>query len=296
MSTDDFFEYVIRLPDEQLEAEANTLIGFDARFERLRTDLLLLSDPELVSEWGRKLYGTAPLICSLIQERYPLFVFAGDVGTGKTAFAKASAARIVKERRKEGHLYALSTRVRGGGRVGEASSRINAAFDLVREALGKAKLGFLLIDEADSLVTSRGEEHSHLEDKVAVNTIIQKVDDLRRHGGRLVAFLATNRLDTLDAGVLRRAAAIEFFKRPDDMERRAVFEHDLHGLDLRSATLTQLVELTGSRNGSPGFTFSDLRTRFLPRLIARALPTRRKIADDDALLVARELDPSPVVK
>ncbi len=296
MSGDEFFEYVIRLPDDQLEAEAKTLIGFDQRFERLRTDLLLLSDPDAVTNWGRQMYGAAPPICTLVDQRYPLFIFAGDVGTGKTAFAKASAARAVRERRKEGNLFALSTRVRGEGRVGQASSQINAAFDHVRESLGKAKLGFLLIDEADSLVTSRGEEHSHLEDKVAVNTIIQKVDDLRRHGGRLVAFLATNRLDTIDAGVMRRAAAIERFERPNDTERLALLTHDLEGLNLRSSTLTELVQLTGAKNGTPAFTFSDLRTRFLPRVIAQALPTGRKITDDDALVVARELVPSPVVK
>jgi len=292
--SDDAFEYIIPLPAEKLEREARRLIGFHERYARVRADLRLLADPAAVLAWGQKLYGEVPPICEVIGDRYPLFILEGDVGTGKTVFARCAASRLAMELQRDGNLFALSTRVRGKGAVGEASAGINAAFARVAAEVGKTKLAFLLIDEADSLVTSRGEAHSHLEDKIAVNTIIQKVDDLRRHGGRFVVFLSTNRIGTLDAGVLRRAAALETFERPTPDERKRLLVQDLEGLGLASATIDQLVQATGSSNGSPGYTFSDMRTRLLPRIIIAAYPDRR-ITDADALAATDGLKPSPVV-
>lgn len=293
--SDDAFEYIVRLPDERLEREAQRLIGFDERYARIKADLRLLADPGAVEAWARKTYQTLPPIFEVIGDRYPLFILEGDVGTGKTAFARCAASRLASELQRDGNLFALSTRVRGKGAVGEASSGINAAFARVAAELGKTKLAFLLIDEADSLVTSRGEIHSHLEDKVAVNTIIQKVDDLRRHGGRFVVFLSTNRVDTLDAGVRRRAAALETFERPTAEQRKKLLEQDLDGLGLAPATIEQLIAVTGAVNGSPGFTFSDLRTRLLPRIVVAAYPERR-ITDADALAAPEGLKASPVVE
>lgn len=293
--SDEAFESVVVLPDEVLLDEAKTLVGFDRRYARLKVDVTLLADPAALEAWGKRAYGKVPPIVARVRHRYPLFLLEGDVGTGKTVFARCAAARLCADLDKSGNLYALSTRVRGSGHVGEASTRINAAFDRIVADLGKSRLGFLLIDEADSLVTSRGEAHSHLEDKVAVNTIIQKVDDLRRHGGRLVVFLATNRVATLDAAILRRAAAVETFERPDADERRELLAQDLDGLGLSAATLDAAVARSGARNGSPGHTFSDLRTHLLPRILASAFPDRR-ITDDDVLRALDAVKPSPVVR
>jgi len=293
--SDEAFEFVVVLPDAALADEATTLVGFERRYARLKKDLVLLADPAALETWAKREYGAVPPIVSRVQQRCPLFALEGDVGNGKTAFARCAASRLCADLNKDGNLYALSTRVRGSGRVGEASTRINAAFERVVADLGKNRFGFLLIDEADSLVTSRGEEHSHLEDKVAVNTIIQKVDDLRRHGGRLVVFLATNRIATLDAAVLRRAAAVETFARPDENERRELLAQDLTGLGITATTLDAAVARSGAHNGSPGYTFSDLRTRVLPRILASAFPDR-KIADEDVLGALNDVKPSPVVR
>jgi AAA+ superfamily predicted ATPase len=143
-------------------------------------------------------------------------------------------------------------------------------------------------------LTSRGGDQSHLEDKVAVNTIIQKVDDLRRHGGRIVVFLSTNRVATLDAAILRRAAAIETFERPNEHERLQLLTMDLEGLGLSAETIKTVVKLTGAKAGLPGYTFSDLRTRLLPRVLAAAFP-KRKITSEDLLFAAQSVKASPVV-
>ena len=101
-------------------------------------------------------------------------------------------------------LFKLSTRVRGSGKVGQMSTLLNQAFDVVAKQAGKTRQAFLIIDEADSLASTRDTVQSHHEDKVAVNTIIQKVDDLRRHSGRILVFLCTNRAGAL--GSRHRAA------------------------------------------------------------------------------------------
>src|SRR5437016_12297729 len=125
------------------------------------------------------------------------------------------------------------------------STLINHAFDVVVREAGKSKLAFLIIDEADSLAASRAQEQSHHEDKVAVNTLIQKIDDVRRLDGRVLVFLCTNRFEALDPAILRRAAHTERFERPNDGEREQLFRLDCAGLDVDARTIQELVRLTG---------------------------------------------------
>ena len=136
---------------------------------------------------------------------------------------------------------------------------------------------------------------SHHEDKVAVNTIIQKVDGLRRHSGRILVFLCTNREAALDPAIVRRAARTEQFERPIDQEREELFRRDLNGLGITDQTIRELVRLTGPQNGRPGFTFSDLRSKLLPDALCRAFPSR-PLTGDDLILAAKEVRPSPAVK
>ena len=85
--------------------------------------------------------------------------------------------------------------------VGEMGTLIAEAFRKVIQSAGKSRRAILIIDEGDSLGASRAQDHSHHEDKVAVNTLIQGVDDLRQYGGRIVVILCTNRLSVLDAAL-----------------------------------------------------------------------------------------------
>lgn len=295
MSAPAAFELAIDLPDKAFDDEASTLIGFDARFSRVEKQLRLLSDPDGLKTWAAGKYkGKIPAIFDLLMGQYPLVVLAGDVGTGKTAFAKCAASRICKSLRREGQFFSLSTRVRGSGRVGEASTRINEAFDHINSQVGKSRLVFLLIDEADSLLTARSDEHNHLEDRVAVNTIIQKVDDLRRHGGRLVVFLATNRIETLDPAILRRVAMHETFERPNDGERLELLTRDLAGLGLSDEVVRSGVKQTGPSKRGPGYTYSDFRTRLLPRIVANAFPDHAICAEDVESALATT-KPSPAI-
>jgi SpoVK/Ycf46/Vps4 family AAA+-type ATPase len=186
----------------------------------------------------------------------------------------------------------LSTRVRGVGKVGELSHLINEAFAAVEVAVGRERAAILIIDEADSLAASRGDGQSHHEDKVGVNTLIQKIDDIRRLDGRLLVFLCTNRLDAIDPALQRRAGYTEEFQRPDAERRRALLEHDLTGLGISEADIESLVKLTAARDSTPGFTFSDLRTRLIPVSVQRAFPDR-PLSAADLTTTAEHMKPSP---
>ena len=166
-------------------------------------------------------------------------------GTGKTATAEGACDRLAREARKEAMLFKLSTRVRGSGKVGQMSTLLNEAFDVVAKQAGKTRQAFLIIDEADSLAATRDTAQSHHEDKVAVNTIIQKVDDLRRHSGRILVFLCTNRAGALDPAIVRRAARTEEFARPSEQEREELFRMDLEGLNIKDQTIHE----TGAAHG-----------------------------------------------
>ena len=289
------FELELDLPNNAIAGATSRLIGFETRYQRIYRDLRLLADPEEVRAWSKKYYHKELAVCTVVADRYPLVIFAGDVGTGKTVTAEGVCDRLARDAKRDAMLFKLSTRVRGSGKVGEMSSLLNEAFEAVVKQAGKSRHAFLIIDEGDSLTSSRDTAQSHHEDKVAVNTIIQKVDDLRRHSGRVLVFLCTNREAALDPAIVRRAARTETFDRPNDAEREELLRADLNGINVTDQIIRELVQLTGPHNGRPAFTFSDLRSKLLPDALCRAFPTRALTADD-LLQAAKEVRSSPVVK
>lgn len=292
--SDTAFESRRELPDAALEAQAKRLVGFERRFGRLSGQMRLLTDEAGVKRWANNHHSGGNGLVAALGERYPLVVFHGDVGTGKTATAEASADAVARMSDTEGFLLKLSTRVRGVGHVGEMSTLIGDAFGEAITLAGRRRFVTLIIDEGDALAFNRGTERAHHEDRVGVNTLIQKIDDARQLRGRLLIILCTNRFAALDPAVLRRAALIEEFRRPDDHERRELFERTLIGVDLPPGLLDELVLITGARDSRPAFTFSDIQTRLVPAALARAYPTRPLTADD-LLIAAAELQPTPAM-
>src|SRR3984957_6690604 len=247
----ELFELELELPNDGIAASAKRLVGFENRYQSLHRSLRLLADPNELRAWSRKYHHKELAICDAVSDRYPLVIFAGDVGTGKTVTAEGACDRLAREGPKEAMLFKLSTRVRGSGKVGQMSTLLNQAFEVVAKQAGKTRQAFLIIDEGDSLTSTRDTAQSHHEDKVAVNTIIQKIDDLRRHSGRILVFLCTNRDAALDPAIVRRAARIEQFDRPNDKEREEILRMDLDGLSVKEHVIHELVRLTGPRDGRP---------------------------------------------
>lgn len=293
---DSIFDLELELPNRQIEERTQTLIGFDKKFERVFSNLRLLQDQDELDKWSKHYYGSILPVLGYIKEKYPLIILAGDVGTGKTASAESIADRMVRKLNKEGYFLRLSTRVRGEGLHGQQGNLVNDAFKHARELAGKNRLCYLLIDEADAIATTRATQQMHQEEKAAVNTLIQKIDEIRELNGRLVIIMSTNRLHFLDEAIIRRAALVLEFNRPDDDERREFLHQALEGIELTEDEINILVKKTGSHdNQNIGFSYSDLRLKFLPELVSMAFAYNEPIKYDMAIKVLETIKPSPQI-
>ena len=103
----ELFETERLLPDELVLVSGKRLVGFDARYDRIRRDLRLLSAPDEVRSWSRKFYGRELPFCEIVADRYPLLIFSGDVGTGKTVTAEAACDRLARETGRAAMLFKL---------------------------------------------------------------------------------------------------------------------------------------------------------------------------------------------
>lgn len=290
------FELELALPEPALSAREKNLLGFEARYLRIQAQMRLLFEREQLQAWNKKYHNGALVLVDLVADQYPFAVFHGDVGTGKTATAECVANRLVKEAKMEDcTLFKLSNRVRGSGKVGEMGTLLALALERVVTAAGKNKRAILLIDEGDSLAAARSQEQSHHEDKVAVNTLIQGIDDIRRLQGRVLVILCTNRVAALDPALQRRAAVMEEFARPSEEELRQLFAMDLAALKLKPMEVARLVALTHAREKRPAFTYSDIRTRLYPAALAKAFPDG-PMTLDYLVQAAEFIEPSPTVE
>lgn len=295
--TDSSFDKIISLPNKEIQERSESLVGFEKKFNRIYASLLLLLDKEGLIKWSNENYGKVLPIVSSIEERHPLIIFEGDVGTGKTVTAESIADKATRMLNKEGFFLQLSTRVRGEGLHGEMGNLVNDAFDKLKQEAGKRKLAFLLIDEADAIATSRGTQQMHQEEKAAVNTLIQRLDELRSMKGRAVVFMATNRLHYLDEAIVRRAAVVLEFKRPDFDERYELFKREMDGVSLSDNELKELSQLTGENGTNDvGFSFSDLRLRLLSEVVSKAFLNNEKVSLELIKETIKEVKPSPEIK
>lgn len=294
MNETKLFESEIALPNAHLTETTQRLVEFDGRYQRIWRDLRTLLDPEELSRWSLKFHGKPLPICSIMRDRYPLIVFHGDVGTGKTATAEGIANRMAIELEKEAYLVKLSTRIRGQGLHGEMSKLVGEAFDQVTTLAGKRKFVFLIIDEADALAASRDGLQLHQEEKAGTNTLIQRIDDIRKLNGRVLVFLCTNRLGALDPAIIRRASRVDEFSRPGPDERRELLAADLQGLGLTDEQLHELVTATGPNlaPGRLGMTYSDIRNRLFPNAISDVFPDQ-PLTFEVLKKAATTLKPSP---
>lgn len=292
---DTVFENIVDIPNQDIESKSKSLIGFDDKFNRVYGNFKLMLDSEGLVDWQKKYHPNGLDIIEHISDRYPLIILEGDVGTGKTATAEALADRITRELDREGFFMKLSTRVRGEGLHGEMGNLVNDAFDELKKQAGKRRLAFLLIDEADAIATTRGTDQMHQEEKAGVNTLIQKIDELREMKGRTILMMSTNRLHFLDEAIVRRAALVIKFERPNDSERMELIQTDLKGVELREDELIKLVQLTGPENhDGVGYSYSDLRLKVFPEAVARSFPNR-PISFNVLQSVIDDVEPSPVI-
>ncbi|AJW62963.1 ATP-dependent zinc metalloprotease FtsH 4 [Elizabethkingia miricola] len=294
MST--IFDNITELPSKEIEERTKHLIGFENKYNRISSNLKLILDQEGLIEWSKKFYKAELPVIAQLREKYPLIILAGDAGTGKTVSAEAIANRMLRELKKEGFFLKLSTRVRGEGLHGQMGNLVNDAFTELKNQAGKKRIAFLLIDEADAIASTRATMQMHQEEKAAVNTLIQKIDEIRELNGRAILFMSTNRLHFLDEAIVRRAAVILEFERPTFDERKLLFETSLKGVGISDEQYGLLAELSGEDNNKGiGFSFSDIRLRILPEAIAKCFPDR-PIDFDIISETIKKLKPSPKIQ
>lgn len=277
------FEEVKEFPDPGAARRFASLVGLDETKERLEKEAQLLLDPDSLHQWSTKHHRQKLAITDFFRDRPPLFIFAGDVGTGKTALAETFGDRVARELGIRITLFALSLNARGTGAVGEMTSLISAAFAEVKHAAkkgtgrgGKHASGvILLIDEADALAQSRELAQMHHEDRAGVNALIRGIDDLATGSLPAVVVMCTNRVDALDPAVRRRAAATFTFDRPNDEQRLALLKPVLEEVRFTPQQIRALVDATGpTRQSSFGYTYSDLTQRLLPGMVLAAYPDK----------------------
>ncbi len=279
----DLFTDVIEFPESGAQARYAELIGLDQIKSRMDKRARLLLNPGRLAEWSQQHHGSRIALVDTLGKSVPLFVFAGDVGTGKTALAETFGDQVARQEDIPVTLYRLSLSARGSGAVGEMTRLLGAAFGYVRDASNKtvARNGraraatILLIDEADALAQSRELGQMHHEDRAGVNALIRGIDDLAATRAPAVVVMCTNRLEAIDPAVRRRAAEVFIFSRPTFEQRLAILTPALAGTELSPDELRSLAEMTGENaDGTCGFTYSDLVQRVLPAIVIEAFPDR----------------------
>ena len=278
----DLFEEDIELPDRRVQERLDALLGLDDTKAELVKRATILLDPNTLQEWSRRHYGRVIPVVASFAGHPPLFVFAGDVGTGKSTLAETFAQRVAEDRNIKISVLRLSLRTRGSGTVGEMTKLLGEAFDeIVRRGrdLNKGAALVVVIDEADALAQSRELAEMHHEDRAGVNALIRGIDTVAVEGLPIVIVMCTNRLGALDPAVRRRAAAEFEFTRPDKPTRRELFARALEGCGIGPADLDRLACLTGEDNRGYGHTYSDLTHGVLPAAVLNAFPTTKLTAD-----------------
>ena len=171
----DLFDEEIELPSRRVQTRLDGLLGLDDTKATLVKRATILLDPDALREWSRRHYGRVISAVDTFVGQAPLFVFAGDVGTGKSTLAETFAQEVAGERGIKIYVMRLSLRARGSGTVGEMTKLLGEAFDEVISRgrdLGRGAALVVVIDEADALAQSRELAQMHHEDRAGVNALI----------------------------------------------------------------------------------------------------------------------------
>lgn len=301
-STQGLFENPITLPDAESQSRLARLVGMDDKIRRLSNVLAVLINPLGLQKWQEKHHINASGLLDAVLHRPPLVVLSGDVGSGKTELAETIGDMVARQEEIDITLLPLSLSSRGQGRVGEMTQLVSAAFEhAYQEASklkstrgGRARGGvILLVDEADALAQSRETDQMHHEDRAGVNAFIRGIDRLASGHLPAVVLMCTNRLNSLDPAVRRRAADILEFERPNETQRFEVLSQRLEEAGFSKADLQALVEATGEQaKRSYGYTYSDLTQRLLPTIVLDAYP-HGPVKPTRAIELAYTLAPTP---
>lgn len=287
----DLFDDILELPDTQAQRRYEELVGLDEVKQRLQKEAEILLKPDMLQAWSSRHHGKMLTAAQRLQGRAPLFIFAGDVGTGKTTLAETFGDQIGRKQGIAVRAFRLSLQTRGSGAVGEMTRLLGTAFDEVVKKTHSAgqSATILIVDEADALAQSRELAQMHHEDRAGVNALIRGIDRLGADRLPALVVMCTNRIGAIDPAVRRRAAAEFTFARPNDEQRAAVLRTYLSDAGFTDDDIARLVTLTGNNGRGYGYTYSDLIQRVVTAAVLAAYPDRPLTVD----LVATAIEQHP---
>lgn len=274
----DLFDEVLDLPDPNAQRRYGLLVGLDDVKAQIHKQARILLKPSVLDQWARDHHQGSVALAEVVRDRPPLFIFGGDVGTGKTTLAETFGDLLARSERLPGgvRLMRLSLNARGSGTVGEMTTLITRAFRAVEQEAPSIDSGdatqaiVLLIDEADALAQSRETDQMHHEDRAGVNALIRGIDTLSNQRRPVITVLCTNRLDALDPAIRRRAFGEFAFARPGEAMRAALLGQIFDGVGFDDNQIAELSRLTGEDGRGYGYTYSDITTRLASTVLLDA--------------------------
>lgn len=225
--------------------------------------------PNVSETWIGSLEVLSECIDSLENTRGLLL--EGDPGTGKTLLARKLAFEanvsflpVVGSQFVE--VY-----------VGLGAQRVRQLFAFARR---HAPI-IVFIDEVDSIAAHRGGPHSHSESDHTLNQLLAEMDGFRDDSSVFVLG-ATNRVDTMDAALLRpgRFDRVVHIPLPDKKSRKKMFAHYLQKSRIPVATTMDLDTLATLSDGFSG--------AVIHRVVREAVVFAQRY--DDQVLEERHLD------
>jgi SpoVK/Ycf46/Vps4 family AAA+-type ATPase len=296
------FDTIIEFPDKESEKKYQGLIGLNDIKDRLIKEAQILLNPILLADWSLKKYGKIIPLVKLFDNRHALFIFAGDIGTGKTTLAESFGDYLSRNANISIALFSLSLNARGDGGAGELTKFISRAFQEIKIHMQQlrnpsgtyASACVLLIDEADALAQSRDLITMLHEDRAGVDSLIQGIDSINEAHLPVIIILCTNRLNAIDPAVRRRAAAIFEFNRPSEEQRLILFRNFLEGTELTEDDFKMLAHITGeNEKRNYGYTYSDIVQNILPALLLETFPDQQITKDKIIHLIEQNLPTPP---
>lgn len=297
---EDTFEFVRTFPDPIAQASYESLVGIDHIKHRLSQEAAIMLNPDSLTAWSEHFYKKQLDIIGLFRKRPPLFIFSGDVGTGKTALAESFADQVATSEGIEVTLYKLSLNARGSGVVGEMTKLITKSFEELRKeslSKGSSKSALVLfIDEADALAQSREATQMHHEDRAGVNALIRGIDSVQDLKVPVLVVMCTNRHSAIDPAIRRRSAVTFEFNRPTSEQCAALFMKVLGDIGMDADTANQIAEQCVPHGAlGYGYTYSDLTQKVLPAVLLAAFPDKQ-ISVDSILQVIKDTPPTEPFK
>lgn len=281
-------------PDKIAGLVYDGLIAIDEQKEALLNSLELFLNKGKIESWQKQHHPKGLHFLNELNNGTPLIILSGDVGCGKTALAQSIGTPLGKLLEGQVIIFETPSNIRGAGRVGEISNRITDAFEQVKSKLSSGQTGILIIDEADDLATDRDQNQAHHEDRAGLNVLIKQIDLITREKIALAVILITNRLKVLDPAVIRRAAQIIEFRRPDSQARKLVFKYLFKDSELSEKDFDELVNV--STHPIVPYSFSDLIQKAGRQALFNAIQTDKPFSKNIYSETIKSIKPSPILK